>query len=285
MEVISTWQKKEASTGVPILSHVACCLGNQLISSVTHCSPAPDSNISARFGIINETANSAPLQGIRKDLLPFPFWILFFRNHKSSINCPATEYRMHKYHWQSIPLKRAQIDSWVPVVLPAVSICALLFTTQGEGRSLTFLEWKHTNALVDLFSHMPLLQHGRCMAWGQGRPRFLWGSFWRKALPFTSLLCVTSSCSGKHTNTYWASTAITIIKHDNQASVSSQTWLHQELCRHRRWLCPFLKSKLSLCGNRTRSSVSKDWKKGWFNYIPQTTLSLWMNTFLGQKVT
>lgn len=254
-------EKEEASTGVPILSHAACCLDNQLISSVTHFSPAPDSNISARFGIINETANSAALQGIRKDLLPFPFWILFFRNHKSSINCPATKYRMHKYHWQSIPLKRAQIDCWVPVMLSAVSICALLFTTQGKGWNLTFLKWKHTNALTDIFSHMPLLQHGGCMAWGQAWPHFLQGSFWRKVLPFPLLLCLTSSCLGKHTNTFWPSTAITIIKHDNQASVSSQTWLHQELCRHKRWLCPFLKSKLSLCGTHTKSSVSKDWKK------------------------
>lgn len=63
----------------PILSHVACCLGNHLISSVTHFSPAPDNNIPARFYIIKESANSAALQGIRKDLLPFPFRILFFR--------------------------------------------------------------------------------------------------------------------------------------------------------------------------------------------------------------
>jgi len=66
-------EKTEAGTGVPILSHVACCLGNQLISSVTHFSPALENNISARFGIIKESANSAALQSIRKDLLAFPF--------------------------------------------------------------------------------------------------------------------------------------------------------------------------------------------------------------------
>lgn len=65
-------EKTEASTGSPILRLVACCLGNQLISSVTHFSLAPD-NTSARFGIIKESANSAALQGIRKDLLAFPF--------------------------------------------------------------------------------------------------------------------------------------------------------------------------------------------------------------------
>lgn len=50
-------EKTEASTGVPILSHVACCLGNQLINSITHFSSVPD-NISATFGIIKESAKS-----------------------------------------------------------------------------------------------------------------------------------------------------------------------------------------------------------------------------------
>lgn len=52
-----TTEKTEVSTGGPILSHVACCLGNQSINSVTHFSSALD-NISARFGIIKESANS-----------------------------------------------------------------------------------------------------------------------------------------------------------------------------------------------------------------------------------
>lgn len=98
MEVISTWQRKQRHHwSTPSNS---CCLllwqpFNQLHYSFFtstwqhHCSKSV---------IINESANSAALQGSRKDLLALPSWILFFRNHKSLINYPTAEYNMHKYN-------------------------------------------------------------------------------------------------------------------------------------------------------------------------------------------
>lgn len=78
--------------------------------------------------------------------------------------------------------------------------------------------------------------------------------FAERLLPFTLLLSISSSCSEKHTNKYWATTPITIIKHDNQTG-SSQPAVGPEKTRSPP------QDKLSLYVSCTETSDSKGWKE------------------------
>lgn len=229
---------------------------------------------------MEQSANSAALQGSRKDLLAFPFYFSGIIKHSQiaqqlNATCSNTTVTSHPLEKNT---KEALASNHAPCSTSMYVHCYSLHREEDQTLN-SFSE--NTQILCLSISCTSLLWHHRCNGTGTGLspfpPSFL---LQKDSHPFTLLLSTSPSCSEKHTSIDWATIAITIIKQDNQTGFS-QPAVRPD--KNRSLPQVQIVSVCELHRDFRLKGLKK--KKGLFNYIPQATPSPWINTSLGQNVT
>lgn len=174
-----------------------------------------------RFGIIKESANSAALQGIREDLTSISILNSIFQG---IINHPYIVQKLNIGYMNTTVTIRSLGKSTESVQIQS---CLILYQyVHGyllQTRITPQIPQEKTHELLFwLTSSLTCLSFSTAGIWYRGKvgPISSKHRLGEQVILFIFLLCVSLSWFEKHTSMHWASTAIIIIKHDNQTGFS-----------------------------------------------------------------